>query len=146
MALKYTSVQKLVNLLSERQLAQLSDDTDVSDDEISTDNGRIEQFLAYAEATVESYIQTRFPLPLEPIPTTVEYAALVIAKYRLMLRREYMTEEIGMEYKGVMDWLRAVKMDDADLYPTSDTDAAEVTYGTSVNTAFGPDWFTNLTP
>lgn len=138
MPLKYTSVEDLTDLLSETQLAQITDD---SDGDPSTDDPRVQKFLAYAESTVDTFIQARYSLPLSPVPASVQYAALVIAKYRLLLRREYMSDEIEKEYMAVMTWLEMVRDDRADLYPRATDDDAEITSGTSVNTFFGPDWF-----
>lgn len=140
MALNYTSVNALLALLSESQMAQITDDSD--EGTLSTDEEMVEQVLEYAESTVDTYIQSRYETPLDPVPPAVKYAALVVGKYRLMLRREYMSPEIEQEYREVMDWLRAVQEDRADLYTRAeDGSDSEITSGTSVNTTFGPDWF-----
>ena len=116
MALTYvTDIRLLDYLLSETEQALLSNDEAYGD---STRSDVIEKYIEWAEGTIDSYVGSQFGLPLAtPYPTALIHAVLVIAKYRLMLRRNYMTDAIEAEYTDVMAWLRMVRDGEIDLYP-----------------------------
>jgi phage gp36-like protein len=140
---KYSSVPALKAILTESQLAQLTDDTSLDDG--ASDSTLVRQFLVFAESTAEGYVQGRYSLPLNPPPPSFLYAVLVIAKYRLFLRRQYMDEDTREEYTEVKEWLRSVRDDEVDLYArdsnSDDENDRDVSFGTSGNTYFDGQFF-----
>jgi phage gp36-like protein len=138
MPLTYTSVEELETLLTVQEQAALTDDTTETGEPV-VDTDMIERYLAYSESTVNTKLQTRYDMPLKTVPLAVVYATLVIARYRLMLRRGYMTEELETEYKEQMRWLQMVQDEDADIY--EDEVDEEIAFGTSTNEFFDGEFF-----
>lgn len=138
--LKYVQPEELTTILTQDEQAVLTDDLSHLQD-VEADANIILTYLRYAESTAEGYIQTRYTTPLVEPPMAFIYAVLVIAKYRLLLRRQYLSEAARQEYDDVMGWLRRVQAEDADLYERANMDDDETRYGTSRNTHFDSDFF-----
>ena len=46
------------------------------------DDAQLEEYLAAAQAEVESYVATRYPLPLEPVPSLLLELVAQIARFK----------------------------------------------------------------
>ncbi len=75
----YASLDDLRARFSERELIQLTDDTNV--DEI--DQVRIEQALTSATGIIDSYLAARYALPLARVPEVLVDIACDIARHKL---------------------------------------------------------------
>src|SRR6056297_1902309 len=83
---EYVSESDLVNVLSEQEQANLTDDSaSGSQDTLTKDSTIITEHLRYAESRVESYL-TGYDLPLDDAPYSIQHAVLVMAAYMLFQR------------------------------------------------------------
>jgi phage gp36-like protein len=73
------------------------------------DAGVIEAALAAATAELDSYLSTKYPVPLAaPVPAVVRDKAVDIALYKLSQRPGAMTDEIKDRYEKALAWMRDV--------------------------------------
>lgn len=113
----YTVAADLDNILAEHIAAELS-----AESGSTPDDSILDYYLDAAESVVDSYLAKRYNVPLSvtPIPAAVKDAVLVIARYRLYIRREYVTEEVRKDYEDMLEWLKMVATGELDL-PVDET-------------------------
>lgn len=116
MALRYITLNDLVNEMPLELQGSLTDDTPNSQskvDAILTSQGEA------AEQEVESYLSQRYTLPLQApdgtVPATVKKAIYIITKYFLYGRRDSMDEAVYAQYKTTAAWLRDVANGNANV-------------------------------
>jgi phage gp36-like protein len=103
--LNYTSVQDLQLVMTERTLAELSDDDYAANEDPVIREDVLEQFLAFAESKAESCLHD-YELPLTTTPPSFKYAILVICRYMLEDRRDStVSEDVQESYDKIMKWL-----------------------------------------
>ena len=107
MALVYAVVADLDNVLSPDEQAELTDDT--ADGSVVAVTAILTASLESGESLIDSYIGTRYSLPLTLVPASIKRATLIIAKYRLMMKRNRLEEDVREEYMEVMSWLEGVR-------------------------------------
>ena len=130
--LRYVSVEDFNKVLTPQQQAQLTDDDPVTAP-ANRDAATVEYYLAMAESFAESYVAGRYGVPLEPAPEAFRFAVLVIAKYRLFLRRGMVKKDVEEDYLRTLTWLQQIKNETVDLplAPEDNTEAADVSFGFS---------------
>ncbi|HEX9844040.1 MAG TPA: DUF1320 domain-containing protein [bacterium] len=72
------------------------------------DAGVIDEALAAATAEMDSYIGTKYQLPLATPPAVLKDKCVDIALYRLSQRPGAMTDEVKDRYEKALAWLRDV--------------------------------------
>ncbi len=82
--MQYITTQDLTEVLSERSLIDLSNDTSRATE---VDNGVLDKACQYATETVDGYLRSRYTLPLTSVPTIVRNICLQLARYWLYSRR-----------------------------------------------------------
>jgi len=122
-SLDYVTVSELDFVMTDDQQAEATDDTSTPSTTPTKDTDRIEQALKFAESTAESYL-TGFDLPIQPVPHVLKYAILNIGKYYLLTRDGRASEDETTKYNEAIDWLEAVRDDQARL-PDVDEDPEE---------------------
>ena len=141
MALKYVSPEELVTLLDERAQSQLTDDVNDETGPI-IDPELLNTVLAHAESLAETFVQSRYALPLkDPYPLAFVHAVLAIAREMLYERRGLQDPVVETSATRARNWLQMVKDDQIDLYPQAEIEQAEVVYGFSVNPTFDGQFF-----
>src|SRR3546814_7856245 len=75
----YASVQDLINRFTEAELIQVTDETGTG----VVDQARVDQALAAASATIDSYLRPRYRLPLASVPVRLIDLACDIARFLL---------------------------------------------------------------
>lgn len=114
-ALEYTTVDDLLLIMTQVDLAETTDDTSADESEIVQDTSKLKQHLEIAEARVNSYLH-RYERPIDPVPPTVKYAVLILARYQLHERTDGdVGEGIQESYDQIVTWLQAVANEEADL-------------------------------
>lgn len=127
----YTSPDDLINVLSEKEQSQLTDD--VIGDGAEPNSAILDAALRQAESVVNSYIGVRYDVPLEEPSDAIIYAVLSIAKYILFSRRSFMMPEYISDDRGeVVKWLKDVSVGNLVL-----TDEAAKEVSTDAFTGFG---------
>ena len=100
----------------------------------AADVGVIERALKGADATINSYIETRYSLPLASTPEKLTDTACEIARYKLYT--DGAPEQVAEDYKNAIAWLKDVAAKRASL---GLDDAAEETPSTGGPQISAPD-------
>jgi phage gp36-like protein len=121
MAFKYLdSPTDVLTVLTPKQQQELTD-VNVGGD-IVVDLEVIREILEFAEDFCDSYINNRYVVPLEiPIPKSYRHCILIVGKYHIFLRLNYVTEQTRQEYEDMINWLREIRDGLANL-PITDED------------------------
>lgn len=98
----YASVQDLVNRFGEQEVIELTDRDHTG--ELVEDVA--ETALTDSFAEIDSYVQSRYTLPLPSVPDVLRRVACDIARYRLYGARP--TEEARQRYDDALKFLRDV--------------------------------------
>jgi phage gp36-like protein len=83
----------------------------------------LEAALQDATNEIDSYLASRYSLPLTTVPAILTQVCADIAFYRLSDTSSTLTDEKANRYKLALDWLKAVAADKASL-GVEDTNAA----------------------
>jgi len=68
----------------------------------------VTQAIASADAVIDSYLGTRFDVPVSPAPEVLKTRAVSLAVYFLRLGRDSVTEDARRQYEDDVAWLREV--------------------------------------
>lgn len=116
----YCTSAQLITRFGEQELIQLTDrdGSGVIDDTV------LAQAIGEASSEIDSYLRSRYPLPL--LSTTNELARVAgdMARYRLYDDR--MIDIVETRYKQAVDWLKAISSGRASL-PTDIIDVDDTT-------------------
>ena len=86
------------------RLASLADyDGDGSGD-ADTVGGAIDD----AQAEIDSYLQTRYSVPVDPVPNVLRVQTAKLAMHYLALQRDSVTEDLEQARKDVISWCEQV--------------------------------------
>lgn len=77
----YATHQKFVEAVSEAEAIAMTREPPPAAAQMNV--ARIEQALANASSTLDSYFATKFPVPLSPVPPIVEAATITLAREEL---------------------------------------------------------------
>jgi len=72
------------------------------------DAGVLSQAVASAGALIDSYLGTRFSVPISPVPDVLLTRAVSLAIYFLKLGRDSVTDDARRQYEDDVAWLREV--------------------------------------
>ena len=70
------------------------------------DTPAVEGALAWAAATIDSYLSRQYPLPLAAVPSDISGAAIDLALYRLAQTADVLTEELVIRHKDALSRLQ----------------------------------------
>lgn len=108
----YAEQADIVQLYGERLLEIVGD----RDRDGVVDEDAVELALESASSEIDSYLATRYPVPLtDPPPQMVVQACVDIAVYRLAYNTTSLTEEMRVRYTDTIAWLKLVAKGDAQL-------------------------------
>lgn len=74
----------------------------------SADAGTVEDAIADAQAEIDSYVQTRYQVPVSPVPRALKVQTVKLAAYNLALQRDSVTEDLQQAHEDVIDWCKRV--------------------------------------
>ena len=102
----YTAATDIYNVLAQKIVAQLTDDTNG----LSVNTDYVENALERAESVVDSYVGKLYDVPLDtPVAKNIQHAVLVLAKCSLYKRRPgAIPDEVNEDCDKIMAWLAAV--------------------------------------
>ena len=78
------------------------------DGDAVADSAVVDQAIASAEAVIDSYLGTKFSVPVSPVPDALRTRAINLAVYFLKLGRDSVTEDARRQYGDDVAWLREV--------------------------------------
>lgn len=102
----------------------------------------IQERLKASENVIESYLGTRYKLPLlasdGTVPPEIKDAVLVITKYKLYARRNAVNQSVQAEYDSVIEWLNRIAKGHIDLaLPQLDGGHTDVSTGFNSGSTYG---------
>lgn len=86
------------------RLASLAD----YDGDGSADADTVSSAIDDAQAEIDSYLQTRYSVPVDPVPKVLRVQTAKLAMYYLALQRDSVTEDLESAQKGVISWCKQV--------------------------------------
>lgn len=98
----YATLQDMIGRFGERELGQIAQGYALE----VIDAERVERALADAEAEIDGYVGTRYPLPIDPVPALLTRAACDVARYRLY--DDAAPDEVRRRYEDVARVLRHI--------------------------------------
>lgn len=125
----YTTVAEMTSRLGERlqQILNVADGADVSA------NATLLAAIASANGSVDSFLRTRYDLPLTTTPDQLIDAASAIATYNMVARRPEIATEADVEFKNdAMRYLRDIASGKASIDIGDDADATSIAQSASV--------------
>jgi phage gp36-like protein len=91
--MSYCLQTDIVNQIDSTVLLQLTDDAGTG----VIDAGIVTRAIADADATIDSYCQDRYTIPLSPVPAKIRQVSVDISIYNLYSRREDVVPDIRKE-------------------------------------------------
>ena len=88
--MNYCLQTDILNQLNSTVLLQLTDDAGVG----AIDTDVVTRAIADADATIDSYCQARYSVPLSPVPEKIRQISVDIAIYNLYSRRDDVVPDI----------------------------------------------------
>lgn len=128
----YGTQADLIARYGEPEIIQASDRDDPPSGAI--DSASVDRALDDASSEIDSYLATRYTVPVASPPNVLKAAELVVARYRLHDDRA--TDRIRDDYKSIISWLRDVSTGKASLPGVADASAGATTDPGGGN--FGP--------
>lgn len=116
----YGTQADLIARYGEPEIIQASDRDDPPSGAIDAD--AVTGALDDASSEIDSYLATRYVVPVATVPNVLKAAALTVARYRLHDDRA--TDRIRDDYKAVISWLRDVSTGKASLPGVTEASAA----------------------
>jgi phage gp36-like protein len=105
----YATQASLTNRFGPTEVQQISDVEGTGVVNVA----RIDQILSDVDNIINSYLASRYTLPLAAVPAGLEVIACDIARYLLMSQRP--TEEVTDRHKMAIKWLEGVAAEKIDL-------------------------------
>lgn len=100
--MSYVTQQELADRYGDDEILALAD----RNRDGTPDPGVIDQAIIDASAEIDSYLGTRYAVPIDPAPPAIKSAAADIARYRMMDDRPL--EEAVKRYENAIRYLRDV--------------------------------------
>ena len=80
---------------------------DLNGDDVA-DASAVAAAIEDAESHIDSYLQVKFAVPVDPVPDVLVKRATTLAVYFLQLRRNSVTDDMREEVKRIDAWLALV--------------------------------------
>lgn len=100
----YITQTDIIEQLPEESLIQLTDDEGTG----VVNDARADAAIKDAEGEVDGYLQTRYAVPLSPVPNIIAKLTADIAIYNLYARRQGATEDRLRRYQNAIKFLENV--------------------------------------
>lgn len=117
----YSTQADLEKSLSPAQLVQLTDD----DRDGVPDAAIVAEAITNADATIDSYLAARYPVPRSPVETVIRTASVSLAIWHIYNRRTIVNEAVSERYKATIAFLKALAEGKATLGVTPAPAASE---------------------
>ena len=125
----YATVEDLVSLFGEREVITLSTKKKGN----AIDREALETAIGYASSEVDSYLASRYAVPLaDPVPPVVMMVTADIVRYRLTTGDVSEKDPIITRYKSTVAWLKDVASGVVSL-PCAGSSPGETADGVEIN-------------
>lgn len=109
--MSYATQTDILNLISEKELVSLTDDTQSG----VVDATKVSKAIADADAEIEGYCAKRYTVPFNPVPGIIAKLSVDIAIYNLYSRRSVMPDIRQKKYDDAVRLLRDIAKGVANL-------------------------------
>jgi len=140
--LEYVELSELEDVMTEEEQAEATDDAYGSGGTIGgggphRDPKMVNRFLKRAENFADTYVGTRYSLPIDDPTPMFKYTILIIARYFLDERGDGdVSESVRNSYQMAVSWLEDIRDEVSDLHGDN-TEEIEDYYGDRVGGTFG---------
>lgn len=110
----YCTLQNLIDRFGPGELVQLTDKLEPPTGQIA--EGTVALAIKDASELIDSYLEGRYSLPLNPVPAPLTRAACDVARY--YLHEDAVTEAVQARYDEAVAYLKAVSRGEAKLGAT----------------------------
>ena len=117
----YSSQTDLEDRLTESELRQLAD---FNGDGVA-DSDVLARAISDADALIDSYIGTRYSVPLDDVPDSIRLRSINIALYFLYLGRQSVTDSVSKQHDHDLKWLQSIAAGSVSLGIAETPDAAD---------------------
>lgn len=111
----YATQEDIVSRHGDDMLLRIAD----RDDDDTVDEDAVNLALESASSEIDSYVATRYPVPLASPSAMVKQVCVDIAVYRLASSESALTDEMRKRYEDAIKWLQAVAKGDAAIVTPS---------------------------
>ena len=120
----YSISADIEKVLERHDIAQLTDD----DTGGQSDEATITDSINDADSLIDSYLGTRYTVPLTTIPAVVRRASATLAVYYLHARKpEHLSDEVQQLYDQTVAWLKDISSTGKADIPVATTTATDLT-------------------
>lgn len=128
-AMAYVDPIDLLEVASKQEIFDVaSDDRSETVDQFDISRSdRVQAACDRGEAVVNSYIGSVYelPIPENEVTPALKDAVLVLAKYKLFARRNYIDDSLQREYKATISWLEKIRKGEIELFGPSGEEIEE---------------------
>lgn len=107
----YCTEADIINQLPEERLIELADD----DGDGIADIGVVDKAIADADAEIDTYLSSRYTVPLSPAPAIINKICVDIAVWNLFSRRQVADDVAKERYRAAVDLLKLIAKGDVSL-------------------------------
>ena len=109
--MSYCTQTDIENRIGADRLTALAD----HDGDGSPDDDVVDTAICDAQTLMDSYLDTRYTVPVSPVPGTLKSCAVSLAVYFLALGRDSVTPDVRADYRAQLRWLEDVAAGRASL-------------------------------
>ena len=138
--MSYCTLQDLIGRGYERELIELTDRSTPPAGVVDT--ALVDRAITDADALIDSYLQTRYTLPLAVVPATLERVACDLVRYFLHADADAVTETVRAGRDQAVSFLRTISRGEADIGPTAGGERPQGSGGAQIESGgrlFGRD-------
>lgn len=99
----YLTQQQISDAFGQQELVDLAD----RDHDGSADPEVVDQAIDRADGLIDSYLRSRFDLPLPETPKMVRECALALVRY--YLSEDHQTDRVKDDYDRALGWLKEIR-------------------------------------
>lgn len=100
----YCTLDNIKAMMDEEDLISFTDDVGAG----VVDTDVTDEAIADADAEIDSYVMTRYSVPLNPVPAIIKKQSVDIAIYNICSRRQRVSDEVRQRYEDVIKFLEKV--------------------------------------
>ena len=100
----YCSESDIEDRMGQDRLMALAD----HDGDGTADAEVVDRAIEDAQSLIDSYLDTRYAVPVSPVPDRLKSCAVSLAVYFMALGRDSVTPDLRSHYEGQLRWLEDV--------------------------------------
>ncbi|MBU1193967.1 MAG: DUF1320 domain-containing protein [Proteobacteria bacterium] len=127
----YCTLNDIQDMMDEDEIIRFTDDTGAGT--INTDV--TDKAISGADALIDSYLASRYSVPVTPVPDILLNFAVDIAIYKICSRRSQAPEEVRTKYEDAIKWLEKVASGKVKISSAASAPASQSNDGPVITTS-----------